>query len=61
MIFNSGYAESYKVEGLDPLQAYKYRLKVSTSDGDVTLSPSITVCTTGELDLVYFVDVYIYI
>uniref|UniRef100_H2YN82 Fibronectin type-III domain-containing protein n=2 Tax=Ciona savignyi TaxID=51511 RepID=H2YN82_CIOSA len=43
-----GYGENYKVEGLDPLHAYDYRLKVSTSDGDVSFSPNLHVYTTNE-------------
>ncbi|XP_002126364.2 fibronectin type 3 and ankyrin repeat domains 1 protein isoform X1 [Ciona intestinalis] len=43
-----GYGENYKIEGLDPLHAYNYRLKVSTSDGDVSFSPNLHVYTTNE-------------
>lgn len=43
-----GYADSYTIEGLEPLQSYKYRLKVTNNSGDVVFSPLISVCTTKE-------------
>ncbi|XP_076812635.1 fibronectin type 3 and ankyrin repeat domains 1 protein-like [Clavelina lepadiformis] len=43
-----GYADSYTIDGLEPLHSYKYRLKVATNDGDFSLSPTITVCTSRE-------------
>nr|CAB3244689.1 fibronectin type 3 and ankyrin repeat domains protein 1 [Phallusia mammillata] len=44
----NGFADTYKIEGLDPLQKYTYCLQVSTSAGDISISPPITVCTTKE-------------
>ncbi|XP_039262722.1 fibronectin type 3 and ankyrin repeat domains 1 protein-like isoform X2 [Styela clava] len=43
-----GYADSYTIEGLEPLQSYKYRLKVTNNAGDTGVSPLISVCTTKE-------------
>lgn len=43
-----GYAHQHIIDGLEPLRVYKFRLKMSNSDGDSVFSPIISVCTANE-------------
>ncbi|XP_029465898.1 fibronectin type 3 and ankyrin repeat domains protein 1 isoform X2 [Rhinatrema bivittatum] len=44
----TGYAKRYTVEGLQPSASYRFRLKVTSSNGDYNYSPVVTVSTTRE-------------
>ena len=47
-IFFRGFGDTYKVEGLDPLHSYKYRLRMMSKDVDAGVSSTVTVCTTSK-------------
>ncbi|XP_043912117.1 fibronectin type 3 and ankyrin repeat domains protein 1 isoform X2 [Protopterus annectens] len=43
-----GYGKCHVVEGLEPNSVYKFRLKVTSSSGDYSYSPVLSVSTTRE-------------
>ncbi|XP_018413089.1 PREDICTED: fibronectin type 3 and ankyrin repeat domains protein 1 [Nanorana parkeri] len=44
----SGYSRKHVVEGLEPITTYRFRLKVTTYDGEWAYSPLVSVSTTRE-------------
>ncbi|XP_044879644.1 fibronectin type 3 and ankyrin repeat domains protein 1 isoform X4 [Mauremys mutica] len=46
--FFRGYARQHVIEGLQPRTTYRFRLKVTSSTGECSYSPAVSVSTTRE-------------
>uniref|UniRef100_A0A8C0HDP0 Fibronectin type III and ankyrin repeat domains 1 n=1 Tax=Chelonoidis abingdonii TaxID=106734 RepID=A0A8C0HDP0_CHEAB len=44
----TGYARQHVIEGLQPRTTYRFRLKVTSSTGECSYSPAVSVSTTRE-------------